>query len=456
MRVAYHSPLPPEASGIADYSALLLPALRGRIPVSVAHRRRPLFRRTHVALYHIGNDPGAHGWIVKALRRRPGVVVLHDFVLHHLVAGMTLGRGDAAGYLAAMEREAGPSGRLLAQQVVAGEAAPPWETRPEEFPLAGEVLELASGLIVHSGYVERLARGAGYSAPVWRIPHPVWPAPEVEPAEVSGSPVYGAFGHVNPSKRIPQLLQAFRRVLDRRPETRLLLAGAVSPRFELEARIEALGLEHAVMRTGYVDGRRLWALMAACDVVVSLRAPTMGETSGVALRALALGKALVVSDVGWFSELPDEVATKVPVDEREVDALAAALEELGSNESARGSMGEAGRDYVRREHDLERVAGKYASALEWAAGGEAVTDAVLEEIAQAAADVAVGADSPELLEIASAVRDSDIVVLASPARRWQGTQATGAPHSTQYGQAPRAQHPAASGARPPRRPASPG
>ena len=52
----------------------------------------------------------------------------------------------------------------------------------------------------------------------------------------------------------------------------------------------------------------LWALMAACDACINLRAPTMGETSGTAVRALALGKPLVVSDVGWFAELPDEVA----------------------------------------------------------------------------------------------------------------------------------------------------
>ena len=53
--------------------------------------------------------------------------------------------------------------------------------------------------------------------------------------------------------------------------------------------------------------------MAACDVHVNLRSPTMGETSGTTIRALSLGKPLVVSDAGWFGELPDDVALKVPV-----------------------------------------------------------------------------------------------------------------------------------------------
>ena len=138
MKVAYYSPLPPSRSGIADYSELLLPALQGKIDVELARPGR--FRRApkaDIALYHVGNDPEAHGWIVEALRRRPGVVVLHELVLHHLVAGITLARGDAAGYLAAMEAEHGLAGRLLAYGVLDNRIPPLWETRPQDFPAGG-------------------------------------------------------------------------------------------------------------------------------------------------------------------------------------------------------------------------------------------------------------------------------------------------------------------------------
>ncbi len=407
MRVAYYSPLPPLRSGIADYSALLLPALRRRVDVTVARRRRPLFRNTDVALYHIGNDPNAHGWIVEALRRRPGVVVLHELVLHHLVVGLTLGRGDAAGYLAAMEREAGPSGRLLAHQVVEGKVAPPWETGPEEFPLAGEILELATGLIVHSHFVERWARELGYARPIWRIAMPAWPGVDVEPASLEGAPLIGSFGHLNAAKRIPQLLEAFARFHRSHPKARLLLVGPAAPGLDLRRRIEHVGLEDAVEWKDYVEESRLWSLLRAFDVFVGLRAPTMGETSAGAIRALSVGLPLVVSDVGWFSELPDEVALRISVDEHEVDTLVAALDLLASSEPTRAAMSEAARDYVRREHDLERSAEAYTAALERAAGGGAVTDSVLAEIAQAAADVGIGADSPELAEIAARVRETD-------------------------------------------------
>ena len=156
MKVAYYSPLPPERSGIADYSMLLLPALSRRldvVPMRRGRRRPP--RGAHVSLYHVGNDPQVHGWIVEALRRWPGVVVLHEFVLHHLVAGLTLARGDVATYLAAMEREGGLAARLLAHGVVERSVPPLWEHRPEDFPLAGLVLDAVRdrGVIVQSRYV---------------------------------------------------------------------------------------------------------------------------------------------------------------------------------------------------------------------------------------------------------------------------------------------------------------
>ncbi|MBI4172618.1 MAG: glycosyltransferase family 4 protein [Actinobacteria bacterium] len=402
MKVAYFSPMPPERSGIADYSELLLPALRRRLEVAVARRgrKRPP-RGSEVCLYHVGNNPEAHGWIVEALRRRPGVVVLHDFVLHHLVAGLTIGRGDGHGYLDAMEREGGVVGRLLGHGVLDKRIPPLWESRPEEYHLAGEVLSLATGLIAHSHYVEERARAAGFEGPVWRVPHPAWPVPRVAPAEVGGAPLVGAFGNLNATKRVPQLLEAFARVRRAYPGARLLLVGAASPGFDLERRLQRLGLDgEGLVREGYVDEARLWALMAACDAVVSLRAPTMGETSGIAVRALSLGKPLVVSDVGWFSELPGDVALKIRPDEEEAAALAAALSLLAGDETARRAMGEAARAYAVREHDPERVAELYASALEQAAGGEAVREALLAEVAAAAAAAGIDASSEEAGELA--------------------------------------------------------
>ena len=396
MKVAYFSPLPPSRSGIADYSALLLPALEQLVEVEVVRpgRTRPV-ADADVALYHVGNDPDAHAWIVDALRRRPGVVVLHDFVIHHLVAGMTIGRKDGHAYLTAMEREAGVAGRMLGWGVLEGRVPPLWEVRPEEFPLAGEVLDRATGVIVHSHYAETQAREHGYDGPLWRIEHPAWPAPVIEPVAVEGTPLIGCFGHLNENKRIPQLLRAFAEFRRTHPDARLLLVGEEAPGFDLAGRLARLGLDtDGVIREPYVEEARLWSLIAACDACVLLRAPTMGETSGSAIRTLSLGKPLVVSDLGWFAELPDEVAFKVPVGgDAEIAGIVAALTQLADPATA-ARMGAAARAYIEREHALPKVAEQYVAALEEAAGGGAVEAKVLREVAEAAAGVGL---DPELI-----------------------------------------------------------
>ena len=402
MRVAYYSPQPPSRSGIADYSTLLLPALRERMDIVLAEPGKGA-PAADLALYHVGNDPDAHGWIIDALRKRRGLVVLHEYVLHHLVAGITIGRGDGRGYLDAMERELGVAGRLLGLGVLDNLLPLLWETQPERFPLAGTILDRADGLIVHSNYVAGNVRAAGYQGRLWRIPHPAWPMAGVEPAvDVSGDPLIGCFGFLNMNKRIPQLLEAFAALRRSRPGARLLLAGAAGERFDLTRRLERLGLTEGVDRLDYVPEERMWSLMAACDVLVNLRYPTMGETSGSVIRGLSLGKPLVVSDIGWFAELPDDVVLKVPADDYEVATLEAALAFAADHADA---LGRAAKAYVEREHSLSRVADAYTEAIHVTAGGDTVNDAVLWRIAEAAAEVGL----TDARELARAAVESGIV-----------------------------------------------
>ena len=410
MRVAYYSPLPPSRSGIADYSALLLPELEKRIDVVVARpgplparTRRPTSRSTTSA-----TTPRRTAGSSTRSRRRPGVVVLHDFVLHHLVVGLTFARGDAAGYLAAMEREDGLVGRLLAYAVLDNKLPPLWETRPEDFPLAGEVLDHATG----ADRPLALRRAAARARPAYAgrssgsRTRPGRSRSSRRPS-VEGDPLYGCFGHLNETKRIAELVAAFARLRERRPGARLLLVGS------LAVRLARLELPEGVDHRDYVPEDELWSLMAACDAIVSLRSPTMGETSGSAIRALSLGKPLVVSDVGWFAELPDDAVIKVPVDEHEEDTLLAALEAL-ADPAVRAAMGARARELVEREHRLDRVAEAYAAALEQLAGGPAVDGRVLHEVATAAAEV--GMDGDDAAVLAARLREVGLGDVAASTR----------------------------------------
>jgi glycosyltransferase involved in cell wall biosynthesis len=370
-------------------------------------KRRP--RGADISVYHIGNNPDAHDWIVDAYRRDPGLVVLHDVVLHHLVAGITIGRGRSDEYLDAMQRDSGVLGRLLAHGVLDGVLPSLWEDRAADFPLTMWVVEGATGVIVHSRFAEQAVRELGFVRPVWRIPMPAWPVP----AAASIPPqrediVIGCFGHMNTAKRIPELLHAFARLRQRRPGVRLVLGGTASAGLDVEQLISEVGLEGSVDRHGYLKEEELWQLISSSDVLVNLRHPTMGETSGMVVRALSIGKPLVVSDLGWFAELPDDVALKVPVDDRETEALDDVLERLAGDPDLRLRMSEAAAEWARREHDLESAAERYVAAIEESVGGHAVEQAVVGDVARAAADVGLRADAPELGDVAQRLRDAGL------------------------------------------------
>ena len=80
MTAGFFSPLPPARTGVADYSASLLAELRRLGSVEVAPDR------CDVALYHLGNN-GLHAPIYRRALTDPGVIVLHDPVLHHFFLG---------------------------------------------------------------------------------------------------------------------------------------------------------------------------------------------------------------------------------------------------------------------------------------------------------------------------------------------------------------------------------
>lgn len=358
LRVAYFSPLPPSRSGIADYSAELLPHLAARAEVTLFSDgpglpglpRRPLHAYAteradyDLALYHMGNS-AHHSANYEMALRFPGVVVLHDYFLHHFIADRTLGRGDFPAYAREMAYALGaPAGPRL-RDIRDGRAANPLY----EVPLNDRLLAASLGVIVHSNFVAGQIRAAQPQAAVRVIPHLVEPRPlrsrRTELALPDNAVLLAAVGQVTAAKQLPLALRAFARLLAFVPQARFLIVGEVLPEVDLDGLIAGLGLGERVIRLGHVDSFEAfneWA--ATADIVLNLRYPTLGETSGAALRTMAAGRALVVFDHGWYAELPDAAALKVPpLDE---EALLVGLVELARSAGRRVALGAAAAAYV--------------------------------------------------------------------------------------------------------------
>ncbi len=413
MRVAFFSPLPPSKSGIADYSQTLIEHLKPLVDLAVFSSAADA-GDCDLALYQVGNN-AHHDFVYEAALRRPGVVVLHEANLHHLLAALTIQRKDWDGYLRELEYNGGAEALAYGQRVKALEAAPDYAG----VPMTRRILESARGVIVHSQFMVEEVRRAGFTGPVGRIPHGAWIPADKRMAyrERLGidetTPLIGAFGFLKPYKRIAESLRAFRRLVKVEPQARLILVGEEHPDFPVRSLIRTLDLTERVRVIGFAPIEDFNGYMAATDIVLNLRYPTVGESSGSMLRALGLGKAAIVSDAGGFREFPDDVCLKTPVDATEEDVLFEYLNLLVSRPEIARSLGERARCYAERECNWDLVARRYAGFL------QSVVDGSEWEVGQAF--------SPASLEISrQPVAAEEIATWATdePASRYVETHMT--------------------------------
>jgi len=391
VRIAYASPLPPLTSGIADYSAELAPALadagadldlwfEGRTPppgqLAARFRCRPVAELAgradgyDVVLYHLGNSLPHHAGILDAALERPGIVVLHEFVLHHLFRERPLAAGDGEAYLEEMRYAAGESGRRAARRLLDSH----YPVDVWSYPLFERLVDRARGVVVHSDFACRRILASRPAARVEVAPFPVdlsGLAPVDAAARAAaraelGLPadafVLASFGFVTPQKRLGPALAAFARLRAARPAARFLVAGEISPHYDFDALLDEHGRD-GVTVTGRIGLERFHAAMRAADLAVNLRHPTGGETSASLMRLLALGVPSVVTRAGSFGELPDGVVAKVAIDEVEEELLFDLFARFAAEPERGAAMGRSARRWVEAGHALDRAARAWIDAL---------------------------------------------------------------------------------------------
>ena len=223
----------------------------------------------------------------------------------------------------------------------------------------------AEAVIVHSEWSRSRLVAAHPTAMIARVPMGVLPGASGRPeaaAQPSGVTTIASFGQVTPEKGIEQVLRALV-VLKAEHELRYVLVGETSPYFDIGRLIRDYGLTDLVVRTGHVSLAEFERWIAATDVAVNLRGRPLGETSASLCRIMAAGVLAIVSDAGWFSELPDDVAVKIDVGDVGDALLLACLRRLVADPALRERIGANARQYVEREHRIEASAEAYIEVV---------------------------------------------------------------------------------------------
>ena len=379
-RMAFVSPLPPDRSGIADYSAELLrellnfyeidcfhPEAETSDPWIAANCRLQDFtwfdEHAHLydrILYSIGNST-FHEHMFSRLARHPGVVILHDAFLSDLAVYKLRGAETPSdAFLREVYESHGLSGlrHLLdhgRNAVIA------------DLTMTGSVFRNADGVILHSHYASRLAEkvfGDEIASAIAVVPHLRGAAPiglRAAAREALGFDdadfVICCFGMVHERKMNREVAEAFASSTladDRR--CCLAFVGEAEPVYG--ATIEAFVTETApdanVRFVGRADAELYNRYLQAADVAVQLRTESRGETSGATLDAMAHGLAVVVSDIGAASEIADDAVLKVPTDVTAA-ALAAHLVRLHDDPDYRRGLADRARREIGDRYHPETV-----------------------------------------------------------------------------------------------------
>lgn len=385
LKLAYFSPLPPAATGIADYSALLLPELAKRVEITlyVDHPAevdpfwsqqfavRPISAypaerwQTHLPLYHMGNNANFHIPTYECAVRYGGVVVVHDYHLHMMLAEQWIHRENNYGrYVQALGYTAGAEGYAEAMSIW-------YHHQGHDFakPLNGRLLDSSLAVITHSHYTRYLIAENHPQQNIATIPMAVsnpYPLnPAVYRAKLGLTPeqlVVGCAGLVAKPKQIELALRAFARLHQQLPTAHFLVIGQVLPEVNLPHLLAELQIEAAVTLLGRTEPADFINWMNCVDVLFNLRYPTIGETSLTALQGMMLGKVVLVFQHGWYAELPADTVVQLPVMDEE--AAVAQLLSLAHSSELRVQIGVQAQTYCQQHCQPAGVAQAYTAFLE--------------------------------------------------------------------------------------------
>ncbi len=355
--------MPPALSGVADYSNWLVKCLGQLVELEI----NPLTPRGS-SIYHIGNNP-LHRDIYRVALQQPGVVVIHDAVLNHFYLGLL----SEEQYVEEFVYNYGEWTRGLAHDLWKNRRRSGADTSYFDYPMLRRITESAQCVVVHNQAAAEVVRAHAPLVRIEEIPHLYEPPGAVDGVLVerlraswgatsSGNCIFGVFGHLREAKRVNVVMRAFERARLVNPQIYLLLAGQAGS-LDMDRSLVRWGEQPGVVRVGHTPERDFFALCQAVDAGINLRYPSAGETSGITIRMMGMGKPVMVTDGPENAAFPDGACLKLPVNAGEECLLVEYMLYLAANPRHRRQIGERAAEHIGEHHSIENVARKYKDIL---------------------------------------------------------------------------------------------
>lgn len=388
MKIAMFSPLPPKQTGIAQYAKNMLAATQSIIDFDLfdtglledellntriydySFNTKVLAKLDYYDLivYHIGNSYHFHQSIYKTLLHKKGTVILHDAILYCLIAGQNdyeFIKDFCINYGFHRLSEIDEIKKTCTEEKLST------YSHPEKYPLLKTILNCAETIIVHSETARKIVLEQGYEKKIYVIPFLIYPEvlehqknlPDLTGIKAKfaihdDDIIIGCFGFINNMKRYNSIFSALKEI-SKSLKFKFLIVGSDNNE-KIKKIVNESGLQDRIIFTGYIPSHEdFFNLIQLSDIVINLRYPSMGETSAIVTQSMTLAKPCIVTNYGWFSELPDNTVYKIPYDEREIAALVEALLFLSGHQNHRVTLGENAKNYMLENYHPDCIAKRY-------------------------------------------------------------------------------------------------
>jgi glycosyltransferase involved in cell wall biosynthesis len=398
-KLAYVSPLPPSQSGIAAYSAMLIPALAKHYEIDVivdqpqitsewitqhCSVRDPQWLLTHAdtydrVMYHLGNSTH-HAAVFNLIHRVPGVLVLHDFYLSGILSHLESHTRRSHLWSEALYHSHGY--RALAERYQT-----PHVEYVNQYPCNRIMVDASLGVIFHANESKKLAQrwlGPSSTTPWFHVPLLSAPASRTTKQSARArlnlsdqQHITCSFGFVAHTKLNQQILDAWvSSDLSKHPDNRLIFVGETGMDEygqHIQAMIHQQGLTNQVFITGWVADDVFNDYLASADLSIQLRAHSRGETSAAVLACMAQGLPTIVNAHGSMAELPTDCVWMLN-DAFTLSELVHAIHTLTQNKEISRSLTAQATAFIQQHHTAESCAASYAHAMEDAYACQSNTD----------------------------------------------------------------------------------
>ncbi len=380
MKIAWFSPLPPQHSGISEYSVSIVKKLINYthvdlwtegdadialLPTSSVFRYDRMdmevvlqkLQEYDTVIYNMGNNYVFHKHMYDVLRKFPGVVILHDYVMHHFFMGYFMEfKNNIDSYFGMIRSYYGPQAeKIIKEALIKGEAIHESD-RVINYPLCEPIILRATAIITHTRFVYEKIRDLTL-CPIMVVRHPPL---NMDIAEddfqfEEGKLYIFIGGEITPNKMVDKVVEAFSDYRDLpklRHKIKVLIVGD-DKTGKIKRLIEAKGLNDIFLILGRKQQEAVFNYyIKNSHICINLRYPTMGESSGVLQRCMQFGKPTIVTKIGFYEELPNDIVIKIPYGQEK--NIPHVIKDYIENSSKYFDIGKRAKEYVEMEHSLEK------------------------------------------------------------------------------------------------------